>query len=157
MPIRQEKNGLRSYDRGIYTITYDPATHFRPGRQDGATLTDKFDSRPFASLLIREIYAIAPCLVVFQLLCTSLRSIKPALNIYLSAILFATVRLRVLHCSFFRSNNFQVEHGSPVGVATRLPFILVGYGLNGLLAAVMVVIQLVSLWVSDRYATDIHP
>lgn len=145
MPIRQDSKGLRSYCRGIYTITYDPEIQFRPGRQDNATLIDKLDSKPFASMLLREIYAVAPCLFASQLLCAAFKGLKPAGNIYLSFIFFGLVRLHISHHLSFVTDHFQVEKGLSARMTNLLPFILLGYGLNALLAAAVAAGQSVCL------------
>lgn len=95
---------IQYLQRGIYTIAYDPASSM----SSGTRACNIVDARPFAVRLLYDIFLIAPRLLILHFLCAFWRSLEPALNLHVSALLLALV-----------CNSCSVHHHSLIDYRSR--------------------------------------
>jgi len=81
------RGNIRYLQRGIYTIAYDPASPMSAA----ARVRNGVDARPFAVQLLYDIFFIAPRLLTLHFLSALWKSLEPALNLHVSALLLAVV------------------------------------------------------------------
>ena len=86
--VAQQAN-IKCLQQGIYKIAFDSTSPMSAGAR--AQLRNDVHGGPYAARLLRDVFSIAPELLIFHFLCTLWKSMEPALNLHWSAVLLSLV------------------------------------------------------------------